>query len=152
MSAHTIHTHTKENQMTKVTIVIPDDSAIESTNYAPLEAGDYELEIVSIEFKSFGDASKFAGEPGLNFQFKSSTNRRIFKLIPLFAVTEDSPKGAVQFVQMSRVSLVRALGITNAILVNDYSSLVGKTLTATISVQDRRDMPGTKQNQIVTFK
>jgi hypothetical protein len=67
-------------------------------------------------------------------------------------VNEQSPKGAVQFVQMSRVSLVRALGITNAVLVNDYASLVGKTVTATISVQERRDMPGTKQNQIVSFK
>ena len=138
--------------MTSIKISVPDDSAIESTSYEPLPAGDYELEIVSVDFKAFGDASKFAGEPGLNFQFKSSTNRRIYKLIPLFAVNEQSPKGAVQFVQMSRVSLVRALGITNAVLVNDYASLVGKTVTATISVQERRDMPGTKQNQIVSFK
>jgi hypothetical protein len=138
--------------MPNTKITVPDDSAIESTSYEPLTAGDYVLDVVSVAFKAFGETSKFAGQPGLNFQFKTPTNRRIFKLIPLFPVDESSPKSAVQFVQMSRVSLVRALGITNAVLVNEYESLVGKTVIGTVSVQERRDMPGTMQNQIVTFK
>ena len=138
--------------MSNINIVVPDDSALVASSYEPLPAGDYKLEIVSIEFKQFGATSKFAGEPGLNFQFKTETNRRIYKLIPLFAVNDQSPKGAAQFVQMSRVSLVRALGITNADLVQKFDDLAGRVVTATISVQERRDMPGTKQNQIVTFK
>lgn len=138
--------------MANIKIAIPDDSALVASSYEPLPAGDYTLEIVSIEFKKFGATSKFANEPGLNFQFKTDTNRRIYKLIPLFAVDDNSPKGAAQFVQMSRVALVRALGITNADLVKNFDKLVGRTINATISVQDRRDIPGAKQNQIVTFK
>jgi hypothetical protein len=141
----------KENQMSNSTIVVPDDSAIVATNYEPLKAGVYDLEIVSVEFKTFGDSSKFAGEPGLNFQFKTVTNRRLYKLVPLFAVDETSPKGAIQFVQMSRVSLVQALNITNAVLIKDHEKLVGKTVRANVTVQERRDMPGTKQNQIANF-
>lgn len=76
-----------------------------SSNFAPLEAGTYNVTIYEAEIGAYGDKSNNAGRPFLKVQFRiadgeAGANRRLFENIPLFtqwAPTAKNPDGSDAF-------------------------------------------------------
>jgi hypothetical protein len=132
-------------------VVVPDDSALTSTSYAPLEKGTYEFIIDSIDMTTVKGGAN-AGKAAFNVKLKqAATNRVLWKLIPAFAVTVESPKNDQDWVRMARVSFVEALGVSNTELFINTESLVGKAIKTVVDAKDNGPSYGI-QNFVVKFE
>lgn len=122
--------------MTKKVVVLDDDFLKkEAPSIAPLAAGSYTVVIESVEETTVKSGSH-AGKPALNVKLRHESNRVFWKLVPMFAVTAKSDKNLQVWVQMSRVSLVDALGITNIVLQANPESLVGESVDVILGITE----------------
>lgn len=133
----------------ETTVVVPDDSALGVIDFKPLEPGTYPVAINSIAQVAIKGGIN-AGKPAFNVELVTEGRRIMFKLIPAWQVESDAPKAEKDWVRMSRVSFVQALGITNTELFVTPESLIGSIVKAVVDVKDNGPEYG-EQNFIVKF-
>lgn len=135
----------------KSVVVVPDDSSLTAASYSPLAKGTYEFTIDGID-KTVVSSGDNKGKPAFNVKLKQAeTNRVLWKLIPAWSVTIESPKNEKDWVRMARVSFVEALNVTNNELFTATESLIGLTIKTVVDTKDNGATYGL-QNFVVKFE
>jgi hypothetical protein len=132
-------------------IAVPNDDVLVTPSYAVKEAGQYTMEIVEVE-TVFVKSGKHEGKPALNLTLQHSDGRKVWKQIPLWAAPvagNEADRKERDWLRMSRVALVTALGITNYDLVNQPERMIGKLVETRLGVQSSANYG--EQNFVVTF-
>ncbi len=138
--------------MSKATIAVPNDAVLNEVTYTVKPAGQYTMEVVDIETVTV-KSGKHEGKPALNVTLAHSDNRKVWKQIPLWAAPTDESVDSRKerdWLRMSRVAFVTALGITNNELVKTPEKLIGNLVEAVLGVQKSQNYG--EQNFVVTFK